>query len=330
MLEPHEIRLIRKYALAPTLAVGGLAGAVVSLASCVALCAFDGVFYHSRDVFVIGLAVGMVLAVGLGIGGLYMYALNRRRDYNPAWLELCDHTLRAGPFARDAGPSLCPEVVAHYHDVPLIPTRAVIAGAILLPPALLLSLFLPHYRAESKRLSAERDVVVAAMESLQQTMEDNGCSSRDLSYDDPREYYSSYGYTFDADLDGKAAYDNPGAVSVSVGLDTQGKVCELSYTVGVDVNKTPQENLDMAQQKLAQANAILRQITVESVNEDIFTDQLLPEEFTQDFLDAAPYQNAYGWEETGDAYVSVSYYTDPEEEYDEYSASYIQIWVDEW
>ncbi len=327
LLEPREIQLIRMYALAPTLAAGCLGAAAVSVGAGLALCAADAVFFYARDAYFPGIATAFVMAVVLGTIGVTLVVVNRRRDYDPAWLDLCDKTLRAGPFSPNAGPSLQPMVVARFHEVPVIPVSAVAAGAILLPPAILLSLFLPHYRAQARALEESRQLATAGLESVAETLEDGGCT--DVWYSDPNDYHAYYGYTVSGYLQGgEEVFIGPEDVKLSAVVDNHGQLIEVDYIVGVDIEKSLEENLDRARTQLEQGREVLRDIEIPTKSGDLFAPELLPDEFAEKMPGVYPYENTYSWQEEADGVtVSTDYYTYPEEEYGEYDCAYIRVAV---
>lgn len=327
LLEPREIQLIRMYALAPALAAGCLGAAAVSVGAGLALCAADAVFFYARDAYFPGIATAFVMAVVLGTIGVTLVVVNRRRDYDPAWLDLCDKTLRAGPFSPNAGPSLQPMVVARFHEVPVIPVSAVAAGAILLPPAILLSLFLPHYRAQARALEESRQLATAGLESVAETLEDGGCT--DVWYSDPNDYHAYYGYTVSGYLQGgEEVFIGPEDVKLSAVVDNHGQLIEVDYIVGVDIEKSLEENLDRARTQLEQGREVLRDIEIPTKSGDLFAPELLPDEFAEKMPGVYPYENTYSWQEEADGVtVSTDYYTYPEEEYGEYDCAYIRVAV---
>ena len=327
LLEPREIQLIRMYALAPALAAGCLGAAAVSVGAGLALCAADAVFFYARDAFFPGIATAFVMAVVLGTIGVTLVVVNRRRDYDPAWLDLCDKTLRAGPFSPNAGPSLQPMVVARFHEVPVIPVSAVAAGAVLLPPAILLSLFLPHYRAQARALEESRQLATAGLESVAETLEDGGCT--DVWYSDPNDYHAYYGYTVSGYLQGgEEVFIGPEDVKLSAVVDNHGQLIEVDYIVGVDIEKSLEENLDRARTQLEQGREVLRDIEIPTKSGDLFAPELLPDEFAEKMPGVYPYENTYSWQEEADGVtVSTDYYTYPEEEYGEYDCAYIRVAV---
>ena len=328
LLEPREIQLIRMYALAPALAAGCLGAAAVSVGAGLALCAADAVFFYARDAYFPGIATAFVMAVVLGTIGVTLVVVNRRRDYDPAWLDLCDKTLRAGPFSPNAGPSLQPMVVARFHEVPVIPVSAVAAGAILLPPAILLSLFLPHYRAQARALEESRQLATAGLESVAETLEDGGCT--DVWYSDPNDYHAYYGYTVSGYLQGgeEDVFITPETVKLSAVVDNHGQIIEVSYIVGVDIQLSQEDNLKRVRTRLEKGNSVLRGITVPVKSGDLYTPELLPDYFLEKWPGAYPYENTYTWYEADDGVVvSADYCTYPEEEYGEYDSAYVRVSV---
>lgn len=325
MLEPRDQKLIQKYTLLPLLARDGFLSAILLLVVSLLLTAADAVFLYQRDTYLPGIVLGFVLAVVLGAVSIYCLVADRRRPYDPAWLDLCERTLRAGPFAPNAGPDLYPGTVASFWEVPTPPALAVTVGVLLLPAAVVLSVFLPHYRAVSRTLEQNRQAATAGLESVAATLEAAGCT--DVWYSDPYDYYADYGYTVRGNLKGgEEVFITPETVTVSAVVDNHGQLLQVSCTVGVDIEKTVEENLDRVRTELETANGVLRGITVPARSGDLFTPELLPDAFTEKLLAAYPYENAYNWYEAEDGVVvSTDYFTYPEEEYGEYDSAYIRV-----
>lgn len=323
MLDPRDEKLVRKYALAPVVALGAFLSVVVTCGAWLLLVMVDDITYHTPDIYIPGNCLFGFLVVALTVLVVAALLTDRRRPYAPAWLDLCERTLRAGPFAPNAGPDLPPRVVAQFHEVPVPSAAAVLLGLILLPPAMLLSLYLPHYRAGARRMEAQQQTASAAMEAIRQSMEEAGCE--DVWCDDPFDYYSGYGYLVSAGL-----YDTygPEEATVNLNVTNEGKVDSISYTIGVDVTKTNQENLDRALTELERLNGLVRRAPMELEGGDLLTADLMPEGFAEEFLAGSLYEDVYGWEEWEDTHLSANYSTYPEEEYDEYSRSYFWFRVE--
>ena len=324
MLEPRDEKLIRKYALAPVVALGAFLSVVATCGAWLLLVMVDDITYHTPDIYVPGNYLFGFFVVALMVLVVAALLTDRRRPYAPDWLDLCDRTLRAGPFAPNAGPDLPPRVVAQFHETRIPSTAAVVLGLILLPPAMLLSLYLPHYRVGARRIEAQQQTASVALEAIRQAMEDAGCEY--VWCDDPFDYYSDYGYLVSARL-----YDTygPDEASVSLNVTNEGKVDSISYTIGVDVNKTNQENLDRAVTELERLNGMLRQAPIELAGGDLLTADLMPDGFAEEFLAGSLYEDVYEWEDRDDnTYLSANYSTYPEEEYDEYSSSYFWFRVE--
>lgn len=327
MPEKHDQDLVEKYTLLPLLARDGLVSCFLLLALSVALPAADAVFFHHRDAYLPGTVLGFVLAVLLGAGAIVCLVLARRRSQDPQWLDLCARTIQAGPFAPGAGPDLTPGAVAHFWELPTPPVRAVTAGVILLPAAVVLSVFLPHYRAGARAIEEGKQLATAGLESVAETLEGGGCTH--VWYSDPYDFYADYGYTVSGYLSGgEDVFIAPEDVKLSAVVDNQGRLVEVSYIVGVDIEKSPEENLDRVRTRLDKGHSVLRGIEISTKSGDLFTPELLPDEFAEKFPDAYPYENTYSWYEAEDGVtVSTDYFTYPEEEYGEYDCAYIRVAV---
>ena len=327
MPEPRDQFLVQKYTLLPLLARDGMVSCVLLLVLSVALPAADAVFFRQRDAYLPGTVLGFVMAVLLGTWAIVCLVLARRRDLDPEWLDLCARTIQAGPFAPGAGPDLPPGTVAHFWEMPTPPVRAVSVGVILLPAAVLLSVFLPRYRAGARTIQENKELATAGLESVAETLEDGGCT--DVWYSDPSDFYAEYGYTVSGYLQGgEEVFIGPEDVKLSAVVDNHGQLIEVDYIVGVDIEKSLEENLDRARTQLEQGRKVLRDIEIPTKSGDLFAPELLPDEFTEKMPGVYPYENTYSWQEEADGVtVSTDYYTYPEEEYGEYDCAYIRVAV---
>lgn len=327
MTELHDQNLVRKYTLLPLLARDGMISCVLLLVLSAALPAADAVFFHQRDAYMPGTVLGFVLAVLLGTWAILCLVLARRRDQDPQWLDLCERTIQAGPFAPGAGPDLPPGTVAHFWEMPTPPVQAVSVAVILLPAAVVLSVFLPRYRAGARAMEESKQLATAGLASVAETLEDGGCT--DVWYSDPNDYYADYGYTVSGDLSGgEEVFIGPEDVKLSAVVDNQGQLVEVSYIVGVDIGQSPEETLTRVRTRLDKGHSVLRGIAIPTKSGDLFSPQLMPDEFAQKLPDAYPYENTYTWYEAQDGVtVSTDYYTYPEEEYGEYDCAYVRVVV---
>ena len=120
----------------------------------------------------------------------------------------------------------------------------------------------------------------------------------------------------------------PEDVKLSAVVDNHGQLIEVDYIVGVDIEKSLEENLDRARTQLEQGRKVLRDIEIPTKSGDLFAPELLPDEFAEKMPGVYPYENTYSWQEEADGVtVSTDYYTYPEEEYGEYDCAYIRVAV---
>lgn len=327
MPEPRDQFLVQKYTLLPLLARDGMVSCFLLLVLSVALPAADAVFFHQRDAYLPGTVLGFVLAVLLGTWGILCLVLARRRDQDPEWLDLCARTIQAGPFAPGAGPDLPPGTVAHWWDFPTPPVQAGSVAVILLPAAVVLSVFLPRYRAGAKAMEESKQLATAGLESVAATLEDGGCT--DVWYSDPGDYYAEYGYSVSGYLQGgEEVFISPGDVKLSAVVNNQGQLIEVNYLLGLDIEKSLEDNLTWVRTQLEQGREVLRKIEIPAKSGDLFAPDLLPDEFAEKMPGVYPYENTYSWQEAADGVtVSTDFCTYPEEEYGEYDCAYIRVAV---
>ena len=153
------------------------------------------------------------------------------------------------------------------------------------------------------------------MSAVAEALKDGGCAY--VSADDPANRYQSYGYSVYGYLRDLA---EPMTSYVCVDTDTAGAVTKLTYHANIDVTLTPEENLAATQTDFDQLAAILADFGLST--------PALPAEFTEKFLAGSYYEEIYVRESADGSEVSVSFSTDPEDEFDEDSEPNIYLTIE--
>lgn len=109
--------------------------------------------------------------------------------------------------------------------------------------------------------------------------------------------------------------------------DEDGVVETLDFHTDFDLSLAPEENLARAERDFAQLSGMVSGLDVPVVaNGLLAAEPTFPEEFVERFCAGSYYDDLIVLSETADGLrVTVSYETDPEDEYDEYSSSYVYL-----
>ncbi len=201
----------------------------------------------------------------------------------------------------------------------LAPRRLVV---FLAPIVALAIVFAPRFAASASAMSEARQAAAETIDVVASAFEDGGCGY--VSADDPQEGYQSYGYrVFGYTLD----IGDPQTSSLCVSTNEDGVVEKLDYHTEFDLSLTPEENLARAESDFARLAGMISGLDVPIATDGLLAaDPTFPAEFVESFVSGSYYDDLIVRFETESGLRgTVSYETDPEEEYDEYSSSYVYL-----
>lgn len=208
-----------------------------------------------------------------------------------------------------------------YHlSMPALAPRRL--AVFLAPLIALVIIFIPRFAESSSVMSQAQQATADTIDAVVAAFEDGGCGY--VSADDPQEGYQSYGYrVFGYTLD----ISDPETSSLCVSINEDGVVESLGYHTDFDLSLTPQENLARAERDFAQLSGMVAGLDVPVVTDDLFAaEPVFPEEFVERFAAGSYYDDLIvRFDAASGLRGTVSYETDPEEEYDEYSSSYVYL-----
>lgn len=198
-----------------------------------------------------------------------------------------------------------------------------ILSLIFIPIFLLIAVYIPEYINSNRITENEKRVAAESVYTLQSVFEKE-CAY--VSIDDPNEEYQDYGYSVRGYL-----YDfddvNKSYITVEVGND--GVINRVLYYVNVDIQAGKEENLKRAEIDLKRLNNILNQAGVKASTPELTKQCKLSKGFKEQFVNASYYEEINMREDSDERYKTyLSYVTETEEEYDEYSSSYIYLSVE--
>lgn len=212
--------------------------------------------------------------------------------------------------------------VAQAYRVEVPKAKRYIIPLVIIPLLVMIAIYIPEYAKSFRVNQSEKQIAAEAVYKLQSALEER-CAY--VSIDDPNENYQDYGYSvygYLYDLDGS---DNS-YVSVKVGND--GIINEIMYHVDVDIHKRQEENIVKAKADIKRLHDLLAESDMETLSSDIYNTYTLSDEFVAKFKEGSYYDEINLAEDGQDsARIYISYSTEPEEEYDEYSRSYIYLYV---
>ncbi|HIZ45729.1 MAG TPA: hypothetical protein IAA19_01750 [Candidatus Olsenella pullistercoris] len=212
--------------------------------------------------------------------------------------------------------------IAEGHHLPM-PGLAPRRLAVFLAPVVVLAIvFAPRFASSAAAMSQAQQAASDTLAAVEAAFEEGGCGY--VSVDDPSEGYQSYGYrAYGYTLD----IGDPGTSSLCVSTDEDGVVETLDFHTDFDLSLIPEENLARAERDFELLSGMVSGLDVPVVaNGLLAAEPTFPEEFVERFCAGSYYDDLIVRYETADGLrVTVSYETDPEDEYDEYSSSYVYL-----
>ena len=188
---------------------------------------------------------------------------------------------------------------------------------ISIPVIVLIVSFIPTYIHDYGIMSHRQEIIVESIDKITDSL----YQECDYVYsDDPYEYYSDYGYYISGYLDDDEDRDY---AYVNVTVNSQGLINGVNYSIDVDVNASKQDNLALVQSTLTTFNNLLNEANVEAIEDELLTEYNLSDEFINWFETSSYYDEESFYEDN----MMISYYSTPEEEYDEYALYYVYVSV---
>lgn len=195
--------------------------------------------------------------------------------------------------------------------------------AVFLAPVIaLVIVFVPRFAASASAMSEAQQAAAETIDAVAAAFEDGGCGY--VSADDPQEGYQSYGYrVFGYTLD----IGDPETSSLCVTMNEDGVVETLDFHTDFDLSLAPEENLARAERDFASLSEMVSGLDVPVAADGLLAaEPAFPEEFVEQFGASSYYDDLIvRFDAAGGLSGTVSYETDPEEEYDEYSSSYVYL-----
>lgn len=216
--------------------------------------------------------------------------------------------------------------IAEGYRLPM-PGLALRRLVVFLAPIVALAIvFAPRFAASASAMSEAQQAAAETIDVVASAFEDGGCGY--VSADDPQEGYQSYGYrVFGYTLD----IGEPQTSSLCVSTNEDGVVETLDYHTEFDLSLTPEENLARAESDFARLAGMVSGLDVPVATDGLLAaDPTFPAEFVESFVSGSYYDDLIvRFETEGGLRGTVSYETDPEDEYNEYSSSYVYLTFEE-
>ena len=363
MEREQEAKLIRKYCLYPVLAkafllMALLIGVLWLLLVMIGDMVFDGDFYA------LGLGVYLAIVVGYTTAFCICFlkprlgmrkepwqriaarsnAMLSQRDYSGQiaavlgaraagnLLHRTDHGRAGDAFdamaavgsvamvsrmANELGANA--RLVAGVLGVPIPKAGKYVAAIVLVPVFVLIGVFIPQYISSQQAADLESATAAKTVYALQDAFQQD---CQQVMIDDPMEDHDPLGYRVSGYL---YSYDEPYNAYISITVENDGQISEVVYSVDVNLQASKEENLENAKSSILKLNGMMNDAHVPARDNILLEECTLPEEFCSRFGEISYYEDLYLPQ--GDQ-ISVSYMTDSEEDYDEYSTSYIYFRID--
>ena len=190
------------------------------------------------------------------------------------------------------------------------------AMVVLVPILVFVAVFTPRLVSSARASSEARGEAAERVSAIEAAFEDGGCAY--VSADDPNQHQTSYGYSVYGYLD---ALDEPLVSYACVDTDASGALKEISYHADIDVTLSPEENLASVRADFDRLADMLSGLGMPSPT--------LPPEFTEEFLAGTYYDDVSVYEGTEEGFTVYAHFsTDPKEEFDEDSDTYIFLSIE--
>ena len=217
--------------------------------------------------------------------------------------------------------------VAHAHGLELPGlgrTRLTVLGL----PLLLLTLsFIPRFMDSAAKATASQEASARAIQAYEAAL--TPVCDYTLA-DDPLEHRQDSGYRVSGNITDEN--DDPVA-SVAVETDEFGAIDSVVYNADIDIARTPEENLALAEESFARFHGAIASVDIgsrgiELLDAGLVNAPALPEDFRQAFLTGDYYTPLdVDLDGTGTLRAWALFDTEPEEEFDEYTSPRISVYL---
>lgn len=339
MLTRKEEKLICKYCILPTFALPAFRMCFVSAPVAIVLLAIDGAFLHNfTDPLVIGaeIVLPMVFYMGVHIYAQFSYAFGTRskrwealvreiavRSGFPGYIaeKYDDTTGQYGPEEQmtfeESIPLLMrnPEGVAALANVQVPSGKNLKRFILIMPIVLQIVCFIPQFISSAQAMDERREHATMVLEQLDAAFVP-GCEK--VIWDNPREMYQKSGYAFRAYL---PETDGCERIYLWVTVEEDGQIDSIAYYCDVNVERTKDENLALAQQSFEKLHGMLIDSGVTGSTGAVTQIYEMPEELETAFRNGSYYEpidcNDLWSDGECAARVYWSYETHPQEDYRE-------------
>lgn len=217
--------------------------------------------------------------------------------------------------------------VAHAHGLELPGlgrTRLMVLGL----PLLLLTLsFIPRFMDSAAKATASQEASARTIQAYEAALKP--VCDYTLA-DDPLEHRQDSGYRVSGNITDE---DDDSVASVAVETDEFGAIDSVVYNADIDIARTPEENLALAEESFARFHGAIASVDpeahgIELMDAGLVNAPALPEEFRQTFL-AGDYYTPLDidLDDTGTLRAWALFETEPQDEFDEYTNPRISIYL---
>ena len=183
----------------------------------------------------------------------------------------------------------------------------------------IIAVYIPRYINSYCEHQKAVDIAKAAYSEIEIILRDGNQEDHVISTRDPKDGYCEDGYNItwchyysDSSTRG---------TDMAINISNAGTIDGISYRIDIDVTLSKEENLARIESAVNAFNEKLAKITVPTEHESLLQKIVIPNTVIQKFSETSYYQ---GFQENANN-MRITYYTTPEDEYHEYSSSYIRI-----
>lgn len=334
MLTKKEEKLIRKQCLYPVIGRAALLMVFVLSGVWILLVMLDDIKFDSKTSCEIGIYAYFVLIGILIVILAYCLIAMRIGIRGEQWKEIVqkakmyqageDHNTQVAATEMEQKMNLNAKMVADAFHLDIPSLKKYVFLMIVLPILILVGLYIPEYRNSVSVKREELKITTDTVDKVRDALE-SVCIS--VSADDPIADYQKYGYSVIGhlnDVSSKYSY----YIYVKIGND--GLIHGVTYHADVDLTKSKEENLELLLENFATLHDAYACSGVEASTPEMFEVYQPTQEFLEKFQNNSYYTEISLSEEgNGGARIYYTYATKSEEEYNEYSSSYVEVCIQE-
>lgn len=339
-----ERLLVRWYYVMGPLARRGFTYILIVMGEFLLLSMLDDLVFHNTELYLVGLFTAIAIVIVFTVATSYAMLASRCDLNKKTWDSVAAKAEAArredpsrekpeAPFAaREDGSGLLRASweIAEPLGISLPDHRRFPRRVLAVALVLLAAVYVPHFVGRAQTMRQEMETAAQTTRALEASFADAGLDPFCI---DPTREHDKVSYYVTGDVVDEAGEETGSSVRVDVNND--GQVIETGYHLAVDPALSQEESLARAERDLALLHDALAAADVPALVPGLVTAHKLFPEFREAFLAGSPYEDIsldrYDVGETAlvdGAEVACYFFTDPQDEWDEYSQAYLWIRVE--